>query len=64
MSDFFISIYTDEDVSLLVTELVRLKNFRALSVNETGRKGKSDAEQLDFATKNRLRDFDSQSSGL
>jgi len=52
VSDFFISIYMDEDVSLLVTELVRLKNFRALSVNETDRKGKSDAEQLDFATEN------------
>ena len=52
MSDFFISIYTDEDVSLLVTGLIRLRNFRALSVNKTDRKGKFDAEQLDFATEN------------
>lgn len=52
MSELFIGIYTDEDVNVLVTELVRSQNFRALSVNQVNRKGKSDADQLDFATEN------------
>lgn len=52
MSEIFISIYLDEDVDVLIAELVRLQKFRALTVTEAGRKGKSDAEQLKFATEN------------
>lgn len=52
MSEIFISIYLDEDVSVLIAKLVRLQNFRALTVTEAGQKGKSDAEQVEFATEN------------
>lgn len=52
MSDLFIKIYLDEDVNILVAEHIRLQEFKALTVTEAGRKGKSDADQLDFATQN------------
>jgi hypothetical protein len=52
VSELFISVYLDEDVNVLVAELIRLQNFRVLTVTEAARKGKSDAEQLEFATEN------------
>ncbi len=52
MNELFISVYLDEDVNVLIAELVRPQNFRVLTVTEAKRKGKSDAEQLEFATEN------------
>lgn len=52
MNELFISIYLDEDVNVLIAELVGLQNFRTLTVTKVGRKGKSDAEQLEFSTEN------------
>ena len=52
MSDIFIKVYLDEDVNVLIGELIRRKNFKSLTVSEAGRKGKSDAEQLNYATQN------------
>lgn len=52
MSDIFIKVYLDEDVNVLIGELIRRKNFKSLTVSEAGRKGKSDAEQLDYAAQN------------
>lgn len=52
MSEIFISVYLDEDVNVLIAELVHLQGFHALTVTEVGRRGKSDAEQLKFATEN------------
>jgi predicted nuclease of predicted toxin-antitoxin system len=49
VSDVFIKVYLDEDVNVLIAEIVRSRNFEALTVTEAGRKGKSDAEQLKFA---------------
>lgn len=51
MNDFFIKVYLDEDVHILVAEFVRLGTFTALTVSEARRKGVSDAEQLNFAAK-------------
>ena len=52
MNELFISVYLDEDVNNLVAALVRLQNFRVLIATEADRKGKSDAEQLEFSTEN------------
>ena len=52
MNELFIKTYLDEDVNVLVAEYIRLQNFKALTVTEANRRGKSDAEQLEFATQN------------
>lgn len=52
MNELFISVYLDEDVNVLIAELVRPQNFRVLTVTKAKRKGKSDAEQLEFSTEN------------
>ena len=52
MNDIFIKVYLDEDVNVLIGELIRRKDFKSLTVSEAGRKGKSDAEQLDYAAQN------------
>ena len=50
MNEIFLRVYLDEDVNVLIAELLRSKNFKSLAVSEAGRRGKSDAEQLDYAT--------------
>lgn len=52
MSELLIKVYLDEDVNVLIAELVRLQNFKSLTASEAGRKGKTDAEQLEYATRN------------
>ncbi len=52
MSELFIKVFLDEDVNVLIAELVRLQKFESLTVSEAGRKGKTDAEQLEYATQN------------
>lgn len=49
MSDIFIELYNDEDVSVLIAELIRARGFSALTTLEAGNLGKSDEEQLEFA---------------
>src|SRR5688500_8013678 len=46
----FIELYLDEDVSVLVAELIRARGFSAITTVEAGNLGKSDLEQLSFAT--------------
>ncbi len=62
MSELFIKIYLDEDVNVLLAKLVRLQNFKTLTVSEAGRKGKTDAEQLEYAARNGYTIFDAQSN--
>ena len=50
MSRLFISLYLDEDVDVLIARLVQSRAFSALTAHDADRTGKSDAEQLDFAT--------------
>lgn len=52
MSEIFIKVYLDEDVNVLVAKFARRQHFSVLTVTEAARKGKSDAEQLEYATQN------------
>ncbi|ESA37337.1 hypothetical protein N836_03625 [Leptolyngbya sp. Heron Island J] len=50
MSDIFIHVYLDEDVDVLISNLLRSRGFNATTTTQAGQRGKSDAEQLEFAT--------------
>ena len=49
MSDIFIHVYLDEDVYVLIANLLHFRGFSA-TTTQAGQRGKSDAEQLEFAT--------------
>jgi hypothetical protein len=49
MSEIFIELYNDEDVSALIANLIRARGFSVLTTLEAGNLGKSDAQQLEFA---------------
>lgn len=49
MNDLFVSLYLDENVSLLVGSLLASLGFRALNARDAGRRGASDSEQLSYA---------------
>lgn len=53
MSSLFIELYTDEDVSVLVAQLVSARGFSATTARECGQLGKGDAEQLEYAVSER-----------
>ena len=48
--ELFIAIYLDEDVHVLVAPLLRQRNCRAITARDAGQLGKSDPEQLDYAS--------------
>jgi predicted nuclease of predicted toxin-antitoxin system len=50
LNRLFIDLSLDEDVNVLLADLVRARGFGAMTTQEAGRKGSSDAEQLAFAT--------------
>ena len=52
MSSLFIGTFLDEDVNVLVAEIIRSRGFTVITTSEIGRKGKSDAQQLEFAVEN------------
>jgi predicted nuclease of predicted toxin-antitoxin system len=54
VSRFFIQLYLDEDVSVLIAQLLRARGHSALTAQEAGQLGRSDAEQLDFAQQRQL----------
>jgi hypothetical protein len=45
----FVSLYLDEDVSVLVAKLVRSRGLSALTTQEAGQLGVSDVQQLAYA---------------
>ncbi len=47
MSQLFIELYLDEDVSVLVADLLRARGFIAMTTQEAGRTGENDASQLE-----------------
>ncbi len=49
MSDIFIELYHDEDVSALIADMIRARGFSVLTTFKAGNLGKSDAGQLEFA---------------
>ncbi len=54
MSQLFIRLYLDEDVSSLVAKLLRSRGFEVRTTAEAGQLGRSDAEQLSYAAENKL----------
>jgi predicted nuclease of predicted toxin-antitoxin system len=50
MSQLFIELYLDEDVSVLVAGLIKARGFTAVTTQDVGRKGVSDEAQLAYAT--------------
>ena len=50
MSQLFIELYLDEDVSVLVADLLRARGFVAATTQEAGNLGWSDLQQLEYAT--------------
>jgi predicted nuclease of predicted toxin-antitoxin system len=54
VSRLFISIFLDEDVSVVVAKLLRSRGYSALTTQDAGQIGRSDADQLAFATKKQM----------
>jgi hypothetical protein len=54
VSRFFISLYLDEDVSVLIAKLVRSRGYSVLTTQEARQLGRSDEDQLDFAHQQQL----------
>jgi predicted nuclease of predicted toxin-antitoxin system len=50
VSRLFISLYLDEDVAVLVATLLRARGFTAITTQEADQLGRSDPEQLTYAT--------------
>lgn len=53
MNDIFIHVYLDEDVDVLVANLLRYRGFNATTAQQAGQLGRTDAEQLEYATSQR-----------
>ncbi len=53
MSRLFIELYLDEDVSVLVAELLRVRGFDVRTTQEAGRKAEDDEGQLAYAVSSR-----------
>ena len=49
MSKFFIEIYLDENVHVLIAKIIRSHGFKAITTHDVGRKGASDTDQLEYA---------------
>ncbi|MCK4575567.1 DUF5615 family PIN-like protein [candidate division WOR-3 bacterium] len=45
----FIELYLDEDVSVLLSELLKGRGYKSLTTRDAGMLGKKDSEQLDYA---------------
>ncbi|NEP55799.1 MAG: hypothetical protein F6K31_02055 [Symploca sp. SIO2G7] len=53
MSDIFIHVYLDEDVDVLIASLLQSRGFNAITAQQARQLGKTDAEQLEYATSQR-----------
>ena len=49
MTNLFIELYLDEDVSVLVADLVRARGFAAITAREAAQLHANDADQLAYA---------------
>ena len=49
MSQIFIELYLDEDVSVVIADLLRARGFSASTTVEAGNLGFSDHDQLEYA---------------
>jgi predicted nuclease of predicted toxin-antitoxin system len=50
LKHLFIRLYLDEDVNVLLADMLRARGFDVTTTREAGQIGKSDGEQLAFAT--------------
>lgn len=50
----FISLYLDQDVSVVLAAMLRARKFEVLTTQEANNLGASDKEQLEFAIKNQM----------
>ena len=55
MNGLFVRLYLDEDVSALLAKLIRSRAFEAITTQDAGRNGPTDAQQLAFASERGLR---------
>ena len=53
MNQVFISLYLDEDVDVLISDLVRIRGFEATTTQAARQLSSNDAQQLAFAAANR-----------
>ena len=51
MTNLFIDLYLDEDVSVLVADLVRARGFTAITARDAGQLHANDADQLLYAVR-------------
>ena len=49
MNQFFIELYLDEDVDVLIADLLRARGFKATTTQEAGQLGSGDEDQLIYA---------------
>ena len=49
-----VSLFLDEDVRVMLAEVLRNRGYGAMHALEAGRCGKSDEEQLAYASKNKM----------
>ena len=49
--ELFIAVYLDEDVHVLVGQLLAQRECQAVTARDAGQLGKSDPEQLEYATR-------------
>jgi predicted nuclease of predicted toxin-antitoxin system len=54
VSRLFVSLYLDEDVSVLIATLIRSGAFEAMTTQDAAATGSSDAEQLAFAAERQM----------
>lgn len=54
MSRLFVSLYLDEDVSILVGKLLQSRGLAVVTTQQAGRLAGSDADQLAFAAEQRM----------
>jgi predicted nuclease of predicted toxin-antitoxin system len=54
VSQLFVSVFLDEDVSTLIATLLRSRGYESESTRDAGRLGATDAEQLAFAAGRRM----------
>lgn len=52
MDRLFLELYLDENVPVLVAKILRARGLSVAITDEVGRKGSSDADQLEFAAEN------------
>jgi predicted nuclease of predicted toxin-antitoxin system len=53
LNRIFIDLYLDEDVNVVLADLVRARGFRVTTTQAAGQVGKTDENQLAFATSQR-----------